>query len=52
MQETDGDCNIRAAVFAMKKKLPGNETKNWTICANPDKKWVQDMIKFVKQRKN
>ncbi|XP_067453129.1 C-C motif chemokine 25b [Thunnus thynnus] len=52
MQETDGDCNIRAAVFEMKKKLPRNETKNWTICANPDKKWVQDLIKFVKQRKN
>ncbi|XP_042273517.1 C-C motif chemokine 25b [Thunnus maccoyii] len=52
MQETDGDCNIRAAVFVIKKKLRGKDTKNWTICANPDKKWVQDLIKFVEQRKN
>ncbi|XP_036972018.1 C-C motif chemokine 25-like [Acanthopagrus latus] len=48
MQETDGDCNKRAVVFLMKKRP--TQTKQRTVCANPDKPWVQYLISVVDQR--
>uniref|UniRef100_A0A3Q4BX46 Chemokine interleukin-8-like domain-containing protein n=1 Tax=Mola mola TaxID=94237 RepID=A0A3Q4BX46_MOLML len=44
-QETDGDCNIRAVVFVVKKR-----TKKWTICSNPGEAWVQQLIETVDSR--
>ncbi|KAJ7993130.1 hypothetical protein DPEC_G00269220 [Dallia pectoralis] len=41
-QETDGGCNIKAIVFKMKKGK--------TVCADPDKKWVQDFMLEVDNR--
>lgn len=49
MQETDGDCNIRAVVLLMKKRA--GQAKARTICANPEDEWVQDVMKNV-DRKN
>ncbi|KAM4629336.1 C-C motif chemokine 25b [Polymixia lowei] len=43
MQETDGDCNLRAVVFQMKKKRR-------LICANPDHQWVQVLMNDVDVR--
>ncbi|XP_077464257.1 C-C motif chemokine 25b [Stigmatopora argus] len=48
MQETDGDCNIRAVVFTMKKR-PGR-TNARTVCANPDHPWVQETKKVLEER--
>ncbi|XP_029989013.1 C-C motif chemokine 25-like [Sphaeramia orbicularis] len=42
MQETDGDCNMRAVVFTTKRKK--------AICANPEDKWVKDQMKIVDRR--
>ncbi|KAM8873909.1 C-C motif chemokine 25b isoform 1-T3 [Spinachia spinachia] len=49
MQETDGDCNIRAVVFVIKKKQ--SHAKQWTRCANPDDRWVQKLMETVNMRK-
>lgn len=43
MQKTDGDCNLPAVVFNMRRG------KN--ICANPDQQWVQHLMAQV-QKKN
>ncbi|XP_041646601.1 C-C motif chemokine 25-like [Cheilinus undulatus] len=48
MQETDGDCNLRAVVFMLKKRA--RQTRQTTVCANPNKKWVRDLVKFVDQK--
>ncbi|XP_030582527.1 C-C motif chemokine 25b [Archocentrus centrarchus] len=46
MQEPDGDCNIRAVLFTMKKRAK-------PVCANPEEKWVKDEMKRINQaRKN
>ncbi|MEQ2290819.1 hypothetical protein AMECASPLE_006868 [Ameca splendens] len=44
IQETDGDCNIRAVVFMMKRKRNGSAG---TLCANPGEDWVQAQISKV-----
>ncbi|KAM9504279.1 C-C motif chemokine 25-like [Oncorhynchus nerka] len=45
IQETDGDCNIKAVVFMLKKRK--------TVCANPSQKWVQNLMTVVdKQQSN
>uniref|UniRef100_A0A1A8C6E4 Chemokine (C-C motif) ligand 25b n=1 Tax=Nothobranchius kadleci TaxID=1051664 RepID=A0A1A8C6E4_NOTKA len=46
LQETDGDCNIRAVVFFVKKR-GGTER---TICSNPMDKWVQILMQDVDKR--
>ncbi|KAL3977472.1 EH domain-containing protein 2 [Sarotherodon galilaeus] len=38
MQEPDGDCDITAVLFKMKKKSK-------PVCANPDDDWVQREMK-------
>ncbi|XP_039984804.1 C-C motif chemokine 25-like [Xiphias gladius] len=45
MQDTDGDCNIRAVVFTMKKR--SSHKKQRTVCANPQESWVQELIRTV-----
>ncbi|PWS23233.1 hypothetical protein DKP78_14200, partial [Enterococcus faecium] len=42
IQETDGGCNIRAVVFTLKNKK--------SFCANPEKRWVQNLITGIKTR--
>ncbi|XP_022056325.1 C-C motif chemokine 25b [Acanthochromis polyacanthus] len=44
MQETDGDCNIRATVFQMRRKQR-------TVCANPNDTWVQKEMNNVDRKK-
>ncbi|XP_068563384.1 C-C motif chemokine 25b [Cebidichthys violaceus] len=48
IQKTDGDCNINAVVFLMKKK-PSHK-KQWTRCTNPDDIWVQELMLSVDMR--
>ncbi|XP_061832097.1 C-C motif chemokine 25b [Nerophis lumbriciformis] len=48
IQETDGDCNIRAVVFTM-KSTPTRK-KQRTVCADPDKKWVKKLKEAVDAR--
>ncbi|XP_029906240.1 C-C motif chemokine 25b [Myripristis murdjan] len=50
MQETDGDCNLRAVVFLVKRR-PGL-AKQFTICANPDFSWVQSLMTEVDNRRS
>ncbi|XP_047230156.1 C-C motif chemokine 25b [Girardinichthys multiradiatus] len=47
IQETDGDCNIRAVVFMMKRKRNGSML---TLCANPGENWVQVLISNVDRK--
>uniref|UniRef100_A0A1A8RTU0 Chemokine (C-C motif) ligand 25b n=1 Tax=Nothobranchius rachovii TaxID=451742 RepID=A0A1A8RTU0_9TELE len=47
LQETDGDCNIRAVVFFVKKR-DGTER---TVCSNPMDKWVQILMQDVDERR-
>ncbi|TNM87860.1 C-C motif chemokine 25b [Takifugu flavidus] len=47
-QETDGDCNIRAVVFQMKKKR--SHQKQRTVCTNPEDAWVQELMAAVDAR--
>ncbi|XP_063747785.1 C-C motif chemokine 25b [Eleginops maclovinus] len=49
MQETDGDCNLRAVVFLMKKK-PSHIIQK-TRCANPNDLWVQQLIQGLNDRR-
>nr|AYE57140.1 CC chemokine SCYA109 [Epinephelus coioides] len=48
MQETDGDCNIRAVVFLMRKRQ--SHKKQRTVCANPNDIWVQGLMDSVDRR--
>ncbi|XP_061883857.1 C-C motif chemokine 5-like [Entelurus aequoreus] len=48
IQETDGDCNIRAVVFTM-MRTPGRKNQR-TVCADPDKKWVKKLKEAVDAR--
>ncbi|XP_029134121.1 C-C motif chemokine 25b [Labrus bergylta] len=48
MQETDGDCNLRAVVFQLKKRA--KQPKPLTVCANPNKEWVQELMRTVENR--
>ncbi|XP_014863103.1 PREDICTED: C-C motif chemokine 21-like [Poecilia mexicana] len=47
IQETDGDCNIRAIVFIMKKRRNGVRR---TLCANPAETWVQQQMSIVDRK--
>uniref|UniRef100_A0A669CGM0 C-C motif chemokine n=1 Tax=Oreochromis niloticus TaxID=8128 RepID=A0A669CGM0_ORENI len=42
MQESDGDCNIRAVLFTMKRRPK-------PVCANPNDDWVQKEIRRLEK---
>ncbi|KAI5092813.1 C-C motif chemokine 21-like, partial [Silurus meridionalis] len=44
IQKQDGGCNLSAVVF----KLMGGRQ----LCARPDERWVQNLIRNVKRNKN
>ncbi|XP_072294463.1 C-C motif chemokine 25b [Eucyclogobius newberryi] len=46
MQETDGDCNIRAVLLLLKRR----EGELKPVCANPKDKWVKDVMNAVDRR--
>ncbi|XP_054900028.1 C-C motif chemokine 25b [Poeciliopsis prolifica] len=48
IQETDGDCNIRAIVFTMKRRRDG---KQRTLCVNPTEPWVAAQMSVVDKKK-
>uniref|UniRef100_A0A8C5EFP2 C-C motif chemokine 25-like n=2 Tax=Gouania willdenowi TaxID=441366 RepID=A0A8C5EFP2_GOUWI len=48
IQEADGDCNIRAVVFYMKKRR--FQKKQRTVCANENDPWVQVAMRRVDRR--
>ncbi|TMS20557.1 C-C motif chemokine 25b [Larimichthys crocea] len=48
IQETDGDCNMRAVVFVFKKR--SSQSKLRTACANPNELWVQELTDAVDRR--
>ncbi|XP_020784869.2 LOW QUALITY PROTEIN: C-C motif chemokine 25-like [Boleophthalmus pectinirostris] len=41
-QEMDGDCNIRAVIFTLKKGR--------VYCTNPDEKWVVRLMETIDKR--
>ncbi|XP_072296859.1 C-C motif chemokine 25 isoform X2 [Eucyclogobius newberryi] len=43
-QETDGDCNIPAIIFMMKRGR--------VYCTNPADKWVQDLMRIIDKRRS
>ncbi|XP_046883481.1 C-C motif chemokine 25-like [Hypomesus transpacificus] len=43
-QETDGGCNIPAVVFTTKRGR--------VFCADPNEKWVNDLISKIENKKN
>ncbi|XP_059923470.1 C-C motif chemokine 25b [Gadus macrocephalus] len=47
-QESDGDCNIEAIVFFIKKRQ--SHKKQRTVCTNPEDKWVQDLIRDLDRK--
>uniref|UniRef100_A0A1A7Z7H3 Chemokine (C-C motif) ligand 25b n=1 Tax=Iconisemion striatum TaxID=60296 RepID=A0A1A7Z7H3_9TELE len=47
LQETDGDCNIRAVVFYVKHRSGAQRI----ICSNPMDAWVQDLMQAVDARR-
>ncbi|XP_075879049.1 C-C motif chemokine 25b [Nelusetta ayraudi] len=49
-QETDGDCNIRAVVFLMKKKPTQQQQQK--VCVNPDEPWVKRLIQLWRQEQS
>ncbi|XP_037626401.1 C-C motif chemokine 25b isoform X2 [Sebastes umbrosus] len=47
-QKTDGQCNLPAIVFLIKRKP--SHTKQHTRCANQEHIWVQDLMRAVDAR--
>ncbi|XP_074491532.1 C-C motif chemokine 25b [Sebastes fasciatus] len=47
-QKTDGQCNLSAIVFLIKRKP--SHTKQHTRCANQEHIWVQDLMRAVDAR--
>ncbi|XP_008290829.1 C-C motif chemokine 25b [Stegastes partitus] len=47
-QRADGDCNISAVVFQMRKRRAHKKQK--TVCANPEDAWVKEKIESMNRR--